>query len=73
MLGALVGGISGVGSDIVVVGAMFGAFIGGALSIILWGLLGEDAISIVNTVLMIALAAAAIGWVIEIVCKSYKL
>jgi len=73
LLGALVGGLSGLGSDIAVVGALFGAFIGGGLSVIMWGFLGSDAISIVNTILMIALAAAAIGWVIQMFYKSTHL
>ncbi|MCD6328189.1 hypothetical protein J7M28_11655 [bacterium] len=70
LLGALIGGISGVGSGIVVVGAIFGAFIGAGLALIMWGMLGPSAIPVVNTILMIALVAAAVGWVIKIVYKS---
>ncbi len=73
LLGALVGGLSGLGSDIAIIGAIFGAFIGGGLSVIMWGFLGSDAISVVNTVLLIALAAAAIGWVIQMIYKSIHL
>ena len=73
LLGALVGGLSGLGSDIAVIGAIFGAFIGGGLSVILWGFLGSNAISIVNTILVIALAAAAVGWVIQTIYKSMHL
>ena len=73
LLGALLGGLSGLGSGIAIVGAVFGAFIGAGLSVIMWGMLGSNAIYVVNTILTIALAAAAIGWAIQIIYKLMHL
>jgi hypothetical protein len=39
----------------------------------MWGMLGSNAIDVVNTILTIALAAAAIGWAIEIMYKLMRL
>lgn len=61
ILGALIGGIAGISSDIIVIGSLFGAFIGAALALILWGVLGPNATSVIKIVLVVGIAAAAIG------------
>jgi len=73
LLGALVGGLSGLGSGIAIIGAIFGGFIGGGLSVLMWAFLRSDAIFVVNTILAIALAATAIGWVIQMIYKFMHL